>query len=120
VQDHRKLRVWHQAQELCVQVYLLSAAFPPEERYGLTAQVRKAAVSVGSNIAEASRRTSRRDKARILNIGQAEGAEVMSELDVACRLKYKGVTAARELIEQYDRLGASIEALRQRILEGAG
>jgi len=120
VQDHRKLRVWHQAQELCVRVYLLSADFPDEERFGLTSQVRRAAVSVGSNIAEASRRVSQKDKARIINVGQGEGAEVMSELDIAHRLKYAGAAAAQELIEEYDRLEASLEALRQSILAGGG
>ena len=54
MQDHRKMRIWQRAQEWCVQVYLLTADFPEEERYGLTSQVRKAAVAVGSNIAESS------------------------------------------------------------------
>ena len=75
-------------------------------------------MSAGSNIAEASRRVSRKDKARILNVGQRESADVMSELDIACRLKYPGIPIALELIEQYDRLGASLEALRQSILKG--
>ena len=56
MQDHRKLIVWQRAQEKCVELYRFSADFPPEERYGMTAQLRKAAVSVGSNIAEGSKR----------------------------------------------------------------
>jgi four helix bundle protein len=118
VQDHRQLRVWDQAQDLCVQIYRLSAAFPVEERYGLVAQIRRAAVSVGSNIAEASRRASRPDKARILNVAQCEGAEVMSGLDIAGRLRYPGQDTAQELIARYDRLEAGLERLRQRVLEG--
>ena len=84
------MRVWQRAQELCVEIYLLTADFPPEERYGLTGQLRRAAVSVGSNIAEASRRASRPDKRRILNVAQSEAAELVSELDVACRPALQG------------------------------
>ena len=101
-----------------MQIYRLTADFPPEERYGLTAQLRRAAVGVGSNIAEASRRASRPDKRRVLNIAQGEAAEVMSELDVACRLHYQGEEVARDLVAQYDSLGGSLEKLRQRIREG--
>ena len=118
MQDHRQLRVWNHAQELCVEIYLLSADFPVEERYGLIAQIRRAAVSVGSNIAEASRRASRPDKARILNVAQSEGAEVLSELDIASRLRYPGKKKAQELIARYDRIEAGLERLRQRVLDG--
>ena len=65
MQDHRKLLVWQRAQEKCVELYRFSADFPPEERYGMTAQLRKAGVAVGSNIAEGSKRRSAVDKARI-------------------------------------------------------
>ena len=105
MQDHRKLRVWQHAQERCVQVYALTQGYPPDERFGLTAQVRKAAVSVGANIAEASRRASRPDKRRILNVAQSEAAEVMPELDVACRLQYRGREIAEKLVAEYDGLG---------------
>jgi four helix bundle protein len=118
VQDHRKLRVWQRAQDLCVEVYRLTADYPPEERYGLTGQVRRAAVAVGSNIAEGSRRTSRKDKARIFNVAQGEAAEVMSELDVGCRLGYRGKPLASELIDKYDALGGSIDTLRVSVLNG--
>ena len=118
MQDHRKLRVWQRAQELCVEIYRLTADYPPEERYGLTGQVRKAAVSVGSNIAEGSRRVSRKDKARIFNFAQSEAAEVMSELDVGCRLGYRGIEKARELVTNYDALGGSIDKLRVSVLNG--
>jgi four helix bundle protein len=45
MRDFRKLRVWQRAQDLCVHVYLFSADFPPEERYGMTSQLRRAAIS---------------------------------------------------------------------------
>ena len=117
MQDFRKLKVWQRAQELCVEMYLLSGNFPPEERFGVTAQLRKSAVSVGSNIAEGSKRKSPKDKARIINISQSEGAEVMSLLDVVDRLKYGRKGSALPFIEKYDQLEGMIENLCQRILE---
>ena len=117
MQDFRKLRVWNRAQELCVGLYRFSADFPVEERYGITAQLRKAGVSVGSNIAEGSKRKSPKDKARIINVSQSEGAEVMSLLDVVDRLKYGRKGSALPFIEKYDQLEGMIENLCQRILE---
>src|SRR3954465_6978931 len=76
MQDFRKLKVWQRAQETCVQIYMLSGHFPVEERYGITSQLRKAAVSVGANLAEGSKRASPTDKARIFNIAQAEAGPV--------------------------------------------
>ena len=116
MQDHRKLRVWQEAQEICVQVYSFTADFPLEERYGLTAQVRRAAVSVGANIAEGSRRLSRIDKARIFNVSESEAAEAMSELDLAIRLGYGSRTDAERLIEAYDKWLAMAESLRRRVV----
>ena len=118
MQDFRKLRVWNRAQELCVGLYRFSADFPVEERYGITAQLRKAGVSVGSNIAEASQRRSPKDKTRIINVSQSEGAEVMSLLDLTTRLKYGRKGGAAEFIDHYERLQRSIETLCQRILDG--
>jgi len=115
MQDFRKLRVWNRAQELCVGLYRFSADFPVEERYGITAQLRKAGVSVGSNIAEASQRRSPKDKARIINVSQSEGAEVMSLLDLTTRLKYGRKGGAAEFIDHYERLQRMIETLCQRI-----
>ena len=116
MQDFRRLRVWRRAQETCVQVYLFTADFPPEERYGMTSQLRRAAVSVGSNIAEGSKRRGKVDKARLLNLSQGEAAEAMSVLDLAHRLRYGEPGTALRLSAIYDELVGMIESLRQRVL----
>jgi four helix bundle protein len=118
MQDFRKLRIWHQAQQMCVDIYRLSVDFPTEERYGITSQLRRAAVSVGSNIAEGSRRVSPTDKARIINISESEGSEVMSLLDVSDRLHFSPSADLQAMIRRYDELGAQIEAFRQSLLKG--
>ena len=116
MQDFRKLIVWQRAQETCVEIYELTADFPPQERYGLTSQLRRAAVSVGANLAEGSKRQSPTDKARIFNIAQGEAAEAISLLDVARRLTYGRPAEAIRLTAVYDDLIGSIESLRQRVL----
>ena len=118
MQDFRKLIVWQRAQETCVQVYRFSADFPVEERYGLTKQLRDAAVSVGANLAEGSKRVSSADKARIFNISESESAESISLLDMAERLRYGQREEARRLGQVYDELLGMIEKLRQQVLGG--
>ena len=115
MQDFRKLIVWQRAQETCVQIYLLTADFPSEEKYGMTSQLRRAAVSVGANLAEGSKRKSSADKARIFNIAEGEAAEAMSILDVAHRLNYGPKGEALRFSGVYDELLAMIATLRQRV-----
>jgi four helix bundle protein len=115
MQDFRKLIVWQRAQATCVQIYLLTASFPAEEKYGITSQLRRAAVSVGANLAEGAKRKSRTDKARIFNIAEGEAAEAMSILDVAARLNYGPKGEALRFSAVYDELIAMIEALRQHV-----
>jgi four helix bundle protein len=116
MQDHRKLIVRQRAQEKCVELYRFSADFPPEERYGMTAQLRKAAVSVGSNIAEGSKRRSPVDKARIFNISESEGAETMSVLDLAVRLGFGRKSEAERLILSYEELLKMLASLCEQVL----
>ena len=117
MQDFRKLIVWQRAQETCVEIYKLTAAFPLEERYGMCSQLRRAAVSVGANLAEGSKRQSGADKARIFGIAQGEAAEAMSILDVAHRLNYGPRGEALRFSGVYDELVAMIATLRKRVAE---
>ena len=69
VYSFEKLEVWQKSRLLVTTVYNVTKSFPTEERYGLTSQLRRAAVSVSSNIAEGSTRWGRRDKARFYDLG---------------------------------------------------
>jgi len=87
VKNYRDLLVWQQAIELVERVYLLTAKFPREEMYGLTSQLRRAAVSVPSNIAERHTRDSLKEYLQFLSIASASLAEVQTQLYIAKRLK---------------------------------
>ena len=86
-QDFQELNVWNRAMELTETVYELTKLFPPDERFGLTSQLRRACVSIASNIAEGRGRGSDRDFRHFLNIAQGSTFEVRTQLLLAIRLK---------------------------------
>jgi four helix bundle protein len=88
IQDYRELIVWQKAMDLVVEVYRLTRAFPREELYGLTSQVRRAAVSIPSNIAEGQARQSSAEFRNFLSFAQGSRAEVETQLTIAMRLNY--------------------------------
>ena len=75
MQDFRDLKVWQRSHQLTLQIYRITSKFPPHELYGLTSQLRRAAASVPTNLAEGSKRRHGRDYARFVNIAEASLAE---------------------------------------------
>lgn len=85
-QDFQDLTVWQRAMELAEAVYTLTQTFPKEELYGLTSQLRRACVSIASNIAEGRGRSTDRDFRQFLNIALGSTYEVQTQLLLARRL----------------------------------
>ena len=77
--NFEKLEIWHKAIVFADSVYSMTRHFPADERFGLTNQMRRAAVSVSSNIAEGTARTSRKDYARFVEIATGSLFEVISQ-----------------------------------------
>jgi four helix bundle protein len=109
MQDFRKLRVWQRADQLPFEIYTASRTFPSDERFGLTAQLRSAALSIQSNIAEGFGRGTKADTARFLQMAVGSGAEVANHLHVARRLGYLSD-------EQYQQLCESAEHVRRMLI----
>lgn len=84
----RDLKVWHRSMDLVDRIYEITAAFPKDERFGLTAQIRRAAVSVPSNIGEGSRRKRRKASLNHLDIALGSQGEVEVQLEIAQRLRF--------------------------------
>ena len=78
MQDFRKLRVWRAAHAAALTTYRLTAAFPEEERFGLTSQIRRAASSVGANIAEGCGRSSDADTRRCFQLALSSACETLN------------------------------------------
>lgn len=98
------LVVWQKAHALVLLVYRLSADFPRTETYGLTSQLRRAAVSIPANIAEGFKKRGRADKLRFLNIAQGSLEEVRYYLILSQDLKYMTDTQLQPLLEEVSRL----------------
>jgi four helix bundle protein len=106
---HRELRVWQQAIELVEHVYKVTDAFPKAETYGLAQQMRRAAVSVPSNIAEGAARKGTRELLRFASIASGSLSELDTQVEVAVRLGY---IAERALLQdQIDRVSALLLAM---------
>lgn len=109
IRDFRDLRVWQAAMNLAVRVYALIRSFPAQETYGLSAQLRRAVISVPSNIAEGYRRESTKEYLQHLSIAQASLAEV------ALRLGYSNAADVKKLIELCASVGKQLYALRNSL-----
>jgi four helix bundle protein len=98
--NHRSLKAWQLAIDLVEHVYEVTRAFPREEIFGLTAQMRRAAVSVPANIAEGSARAGTRELVRFVGIAAASLSELDTHIEIAQRLGYlKDPTLSHRLDE---------------------
>ena len=88
ITSFKDLKTWQHAQELAVDIYKITSLFPDEEKFGLSNQLRRAAVSIGSNIAEGFSRQSSREKVQFYHIAKGSLTEVESQIDLAFRIAY--------------------------------
>jgi four helix bundle protein len=98
-------------------VYRVTGGFPKSELYGLTGQVRRAAVSVPSNIAEGHTRASTKEYLNHVSIAQASLAEVETQLEIASRLGYIDSVELKPVLDQAVVLGKQLYALRDALLK---
>jgi len=111
VKTFRDLVAWQRAMDLVVAVYDASRGFPKEEAFGLTGQLRRAVVSVPSNLAEGFGRRSRMEYARYILMSLASLFEVQTQLEIAWRLEY----LTRENFEKLNSLSREVEYLSSRL-----
>jgi four helix bundle protein len=107
------LVVWQKSHALALQIYRVSSRYPKTELYGLTSQVRRAAVSVPANIAEGFKRASRADKARMLNLAQGSLEELRYYVRLANDLGYE---ANPTLVGDLDEVARLLDAYRRKIV----
>jgi len=110
-----RLAVWHKAVEYAGTIYDVTRAFPEEERFGLTSQLRRSSVSVSANIAEGSSRSSSVDFNRFIEIAYGSLLESVSELRIAQRQKFVGDTPFETTYKQAEELAKMLSGLRRTI-----
>src|SRR5688572_3604539 len=113
--DHRKLDAFTLADAMAVRVYTATTSFPSSERYGLCAQIRRAAVSAPTNVVEGCARDTDREYGRFLEIAFGSTREVVYLIDLAGRLRMLDKAVAQELILFGGRVAAALAGLRKSI-----
>jgi four helix bundle protein len=116
IHSHEDLMVWQKAMDLVIEIYQISRPFPKEEMYGLTSQIRRAAVSIPANIAEGHARTGRRDFAHFLSIARGSLSETQTLLALALRLKYIDATTVSKAQGMMDEIGRMLNKLYNSLL----
>ena len=109
--DHRKLEAFQFADRLVLEVYQVTKALPDSERYGLQSQLRRAAVSIATNIVEGSSRPTTPDYCRFLSISHGSAREVSYLLTLCARLRYVPESSAGPLARDYDRVSAMLHGV---------
>jgi len=115
VRRYRDLRVWQHGVDLSVKLYQLTEDFPSHEIYGLVSQIRRASVSIPSNIAEGFGRSSA-EFARYLKIALGSLAELETQLEIALRVAYLSPEAKAELDREVTALGKQLNVLLQKVV----
>lgn len=110
-----QLRVWQISHELGLHVYRISKAFPDEEKYGLTAQLRRAATAVPTNIVEGNSRGHRREYIQFCRIAKSSAVEVKYLLRLARDLGYLSEAEYRSLFDRYEHLGALLHFMIRKL-----
>jgi four helix bundle protein len=119
VQRFTELKVWQRGHALVLSVYRMTIGFPQNERYGLTSQLRRAALSVPTNIAEGSKRLTSQEYSRFLNIAEASLAETEYLIMVSRDLAYITPIMATKAITEISELSRMLHGLRTKV-ESAG
>ena len=115
MRDFKQLKVWEKAHRLCLQIYRVTKAFPDDERFGLTSQLRRAAASIPTNIAEGCGRESERELARFMSIAAGSASEVEYQLLLACDLNYIQDEIYRDLDQQVNEIKKMLNGFMKKL-----
>ena len=102
--NYKNLKIWHEAMDLVTEVYSLTKKFPEQERYGLTSQLQRAAVSIPSNIAEGTSRVSQKEFKHFLSISLGSSYEVGTQIELAKRFSIIDQQKAEEILTELDQV----------------
>ncbi|WP_264560560.1 four helix bundle protein [Flavobacterium sp. N2270] len=108
-----KLEVWQESKDFCVLIYKITSSFPDDEKFGLTSQLRRATVSISSNIAEGSARSTYKDKAHFTTIAFSSAIEVLNQLIIAFELNYISEETYQNLRGKIESVTNKLNALRK-------
>ncbi len=115
IQSFKDLEIWQRGINLTESIYKLTKLFPDEERYCLTSQIRRAAISIPSNIAEGFGRRYNKEYRQFLHVSLGSCAELITQLIIAARLKYIDENTLNKLSTEADEISKMIMALIKKL-----
>ncbi|WP_222984604.1 four helix bundle protein [Flagellimonas meishanensis] len=107
-----KLEVWKEAKEFAKEVYRVTLGFPEDEKFGLTSQLRRASVSVCSNIAEGSARKTNKDKAHFTTLSFSSAVEILNQLILALEFGFVSIDTYKDLRYRLESITNKLNSLR--------
>ena len=116
--DHRKLKVWQEARILAGRIYVVTREFPPEEKFGLVMQCRRAAASIMSNLAEGCGRNGDRELLRFVGISRGSASELDSHLTIAADVGMADATRLEAIHGELSKIRAMLARLAKRLSDG--
>src|SRR5512137_906653 len=116
--NFEKLEVWNEAIAFADSVYTITRSFPSDERFGLTNQMRRAAVSISSNIAEGSSRSSRAEFARFIEMATGSVFEVVSQGTIGLRQGFLSPDQHRQMYAAAEEQSKMLSGLRRSLVQG--
>ena len=119
IQNFRDLKIWQLGKEIVVEAYKITRTFPDEELYGLTSQMRRAAISIPCNISEGHSRRATRDYQRFLKIAAGSCAELETQVEVALELGYLKMSSCESVMEKIDYERCMLRKLISKLSESS-
>lgn len=111
----KELEIWKRSRKFCSEMYSVTSSFPSDEKFGLTNQLRRAAVSIPSNIAEGSSRNSNKDFSRFLEIAIGSAYEIETQILIASDLKFITIEQSSTLIQELAEIIKMISRFRSTL-----
>ncbi|HCC05911.1 TPA: four helix bundle protein [Candidatus Nomurabacteria bacterium] len=115
MKTYKDLIVWQKAYSLAVSIYKITKVFPVNEIYGLTSQLRRASVSIASNLAEGSKRGTKKDFAQFIRIAQGSTAEIETQLMIAKEIDYLNEKDFNLLMDELNQISRMLTGLLMKI-----
>lgn len=112
----RDLKVWEKSHQLVLKIYNITKSFPPEEKFGLSSQIRRSAASIPTNIAEGFKRKSNKDFCHFLNMADSSLEETKYHLILAKDLNYIDKKDYDWLTESCEEIGKMLDGLQKRVI----
>ena len=116
MQDFTKLKVGQKAHNFTVNLYRITSSFPKEERFGLTNQIRRASISIESNLSEGCGRNGDKEFSRFIDIAQGSAYEVRCQLFIARDLEFLSVDSFKLLLDKIDEVSRMMIAFQKKLI----